>query len=332
MFDDTRAYMMKGLLISIRFMEYVDIISKEMSKILKEPVDTLIIDTYSDGIGYYINKFTGGKYDKIKDFNNQRHFFDSIKEKCYDYIVVIVGRSLSVKAFETFLKGQKHSRKILYLFDDVKRVKEFRDIAAFFDVIYSFDRADCKKYGFRLLPLFYCDMYKYADQNKNIDFSCIGGLHSEREQFVKKIISQYPEDRWNWEIILVASSRFSIMKEYIFGKRTNIPDFIGYHRIPLICASDIMLRSKCTLDMPYPSQKGLTLRTIESLGANTKLITTNKDVVEYDFYDPNNILVVDMSTNVIIPNEFVSSPYKLLSDSTVNKYSLNTWIHSLLDL
>lgn len=324
--------MMKGLLISIRFMEYVDIISKEMSKILKEPVDTLLIDSYSDGVGYYLNKCTGGRYDKIKDFNNQRYFFDAVKEKCYDYIVVIVGRSLNIKDFGTFLRGQKNSKKILYLFDDVIRVKEFRDIAAFFDVIYSFDRADCKNYGFRLLPLFYCDIYKYAGQNKNIDFSCIGGLHSDREQFVKKIISQYPKDRWNWEIILVASSKFSIMKEYILGKRTNIPDFIRYQRIPLISAADIMLRSKCTIDMPYPSQKGLTLRTIESLGANTKLITTNRDVVKYDFYDSNNILVVDMSTNVIIPNEFVSSPYKPLSSSIINKYSLNTWIHALLDL
>lgn len=322
---------MKSLLISIRFMEYVDIISKELSNILGETTDTLIIDTYSNGPGYYINKFTGGKYDQAKDYNKQKNFFESVKTEYYDYIVMIVGRGLNISAFEKFLRGQKHSKKILYLFDDVARVKEFDDIAAFFDIIYSFDRVDCEKYGFRLLPLFYCDIYKYNAQNKNIDFSCIGGLHSDRERLIKGIMNQFPENKWNWEAILVASSKFSIMKEYLLGKRTDTPDFIYYHRIPLASAADIMLRSKCTIDMPYPSQKGLTIRTIESLAAETKIITTNKDIVKYDFYDPNNILVVDMNTNVVISDEFVSSPYNPIPDSVVKRYSLNSWAHSLLD-
>lgn len=323
---------MKGLLISIGFMEYVDIISKELTNILGETIDTLEINTYSDGIGYFFNKFTGGKYDKIRDFNKQRNFFDSIENEYYDYIVMIVGRGLNVNAFEKFLISQKHSIKILYMFDDVARVEEFDNIAVFFDIIYSFDGVDCEKYGFKLLPLFYCDMYKYKAQHKNIDFSCIGGLHSDREQFIKEIMNKYPKDKWKWKAVLVASSRFSIMKEYVFGKRTSTPDFISYHRIPMVRAADIMLRSKCTIDMPYPSQKGLTLRTIESLGARTKLITTNKDIIKYDFYNPNNILVVDMSSNITIPDDFISSPYELISDSIVNKYSLNTWAHTILGL
>ncbi len=323
---------MKGLLISIDFMEYVDIISKELSSVLSETIDTLVIDTYSDGIGYYLNKFTGGKYDKIKDFNKQKNFFGTIEDEYYDYIIMIVGRGLNISAFQQFLYSQKHSIKILYMFDDVARVKEFGDIAAFFDNIYSFDRADCEKYGFKLLPLFYCDMYRYRAQNKNIDFSCIGGLHSDREQFIKGIMNQYPKDKWKWEVVLVASSKFSIMKEYVLGNRTSTPDFISYHRIPLTRAADLMLRSKCTIDMPYPSQKGLTLRTIESLGARTKLITTNKDIIKYDFYNPNNILVVDMGSNIMISDDFIFSPYESISDSIVNKYSLNTWAHTLLGL
>ena len=114
---------MKGLLISIGFMEYVDIISKELTNILGETIDTLEINTYSDGIGYFFNKFTGGKYDKIRDFNKQRNFFDSIENEYYDYIVMIVGRGLNVNAFEKFLISQKHSIKILYMFDDVARVE-----------------------------------------------------------------------------------------------------------------------------------------------------------------------------------------------------------------
>ncbi|WP_228731997.1 MULTISPECIES: hypothetical protein [Pseudomonas] len=42
-----------------------------------------------------------------------------------------------------------------------------------------------------------------------------------------------------------------------------------------------------------PGQAGLSFRFFEAMTSRKKVITTNKSVVDYDFYNPANILVID---------------------------------------
>jgi hypothetical protein len=67
------------------------------------------------------------------------------------------------------------------------------------------------------------------------------------------------------------------------------------------------------------------MRTIEVLGANRKLITTNTSISKYDFYNQNNILVVDRY-NPKIPEVFFKLPNKELPSEIYSKYSIKDWI------
>ena len=71
------------------------------------------------------------------------------------------------------------------------------------------------------------------------------------------------------------------------------------------------------------------MRTIEILGLKRKFITTNKDIVNYDFYNPNNIMVIDREQPQIDFN-FFDLPYEELDDNLYNKYSLKNWILEVL--
>jgi hypothetical protein len=73
------------------------------------------------------------------------------------------------------------------------------------------------------------------------------------------------------------------------------------------------------------------MRTLEVLGARRKLITTNAEVVHYDFYDPKNILVVDRE-NLKIPPDFLKSEFRPLPDFIYQKYSLKGFLIELLKL
>ena len=57
--------------------------------------------------------------------------------------------------------------------------------------------------------------------------------------------------------------------------------------------TDYIGNSRVVLDLPHPMQTGLTMRTIEAIGSKKKLITTNVDIVNYDFYNPKNILLIE---------------------------------------
>ena len=71
------------------------------------------------------------------------------------------------------------------------------------------------------------------------------------------------------------------------------------------------------------------MRNIEILGLKRKLITTNKDIVNYDFFNENNIFILDRN-NPIIDISFLEKPYVMLNEDIYKKYSLKNWIIEVL--
>ncbi|WP_395598040.1 hypothetical protein AB4P95_26250 [Pseudomonas sp. A1437] len=59
-----------------------------------------------------------------------------------------------------------------------------------------------------------------------------------------------------------------------------------------------------------------------------KVITTNKSVVDYDFYNPANILVIDENSPVI-PEHFITAPYVDIPAPIYEKYTLQGWVKTV---
>ena len=91
---------------------------------------------------------------------------------------------------------------------------------------------------------------------------------------------------------------------------------------------NIIKESIAVIDCPVPNQNGLTMRTFETLAMNTKLITSNINVREYDFYTPNNIFVVDSNVSEI-PASFFSTPFDV-QFQIGEKYSLKHFVKVLI--
>lgn len=319
--------MSKVLLITISFRDYVQRIQRALEMVSNNDADVLSIGNYTHGFSYILNKFTAGKRDRKIDFKKQSQFFKNKKDIKYDYIVVIVGRGLNVNAFESFLRIQKHAVKILYLWDDTGRVKEFDVIRHLFDKIYSFDPVDCKKYGMIYLPLFYCNEYRYANEEKEIDFFCTGALHSEREEIIKKIRKSYPDNEYNWHILLSTTPMHIVSEYYLHFRKKS--DFVAAKSYALRENALLLKKSRAAVDVRYISQNGLTIRTFECLAARTKMITASRNIAEYDFYNPQNICIINRSSPKI-PRTFIESPYEDVDEKLLEKYSIDRWAEKLL--
>ena len=79
--------------------------------------------------------------------------------------------------------------------------------------------------------------------------------------------------------------------------------------------SKICRSSRCVLDAPASGQR--------------KLITTNEDAVNYDFYRPENILIFRGSIDPDDP--FFASPYIELPQDIYEKYSIRNWLATILN-
>jgi hypothetical protein len=84
------------------------------------------------------------------------------------------------------------------------------------------------------------------------------------------------------------------------------------------------------LDIHRSKQDGLSFRVFESLGKEKKIITTNTAVKNYDFYIPNNILIIDIN-NLILTKEFFQTKYEPLSKTILEKYYIENWVDEFLN-
>lgn len=83
------------------------------------------------------------------------------------------------------------------------------------------------------------------------------------------------------------------------------------------------------LDIVNDNIDGLTLRCMEALFFNKKLITNNKDIINYDFYNKNNIFVIGIdNTNEI--NLFLKKPYVKISEKIIENYNFDSWLNRMI--
>ena len=115
------------------------------------------------------------------------------------------------------------------------------------------------------------------------------------------------------------------------NKELRSAKYSEFHYVPLKGKemNDIYEGSKCVLDSAQAGQLGLTIRVLEALGAKKKIITTNEDIVNYDFYRPENIYVYD--GNIDLNNVFFKSECVEVEECMYKKYALRCWLTEIID-
>lgn len=259
-----------------------------------------------------------------------------LSDNKYDYILVIRGEYTPSKSVKLLKSIFPNAKIILYMWDSVQNNKGIEKKWKYYDKVWTFDRIDYLEYkkeiGF--LPLFYYNSFLPKKEDKyQFDIAFIGTGHDDRIKIIKEIKKQC--DKYKLQIYeYIFLPHFFI---YLWNKLKNknykdvkIQD-VHFNLMPTKEAYDIYSKSRCVIDIESSSQSGLTMRTIEMIGLKKKLITTNKDIVNYEFYNKNNIMVVDRSNFKIDP-EFVKLPYINLDEKIYKKYSLHGWILQVLEI
>ena len=319
----------KVLFIHIDFYEYNQIIEDKIREFGYD-LDCFCEDTRVRISDKIIQKFNS-QYLMIESSMQQDKLIETLSKTGvkYDYIFVIKGARLQHEFLINLKQLNPKAKFVLYMWDDVKRVDNFFENKELYDEIYSFDRKDSKLYNLKFLPLFFCDKFRNnGNIEKNLDVFFLGWDHSDRRQLIERIIPALRKNNMIYYFHLYTGIWKALgrkIKQVNFNKK---PDYIKYNTLSLKKNAELTLRSKILIDIQHPSQSGLTMRTLETLAAKSKLITTNSSAKEYDFYNPNNILIIDRKNPVIDAN-FLKTPYEDVPKEIVEKYSLSNWIETM---
>ena len=236
----------------------------------------------------------------------KRYFTEKIKplilEKKYDYVFIIIGMTFSLfsEMIEEMKEIQNEAKFIMYQWDGEKNISFVKDIHKYFDDIYTFDRIDAEENNlYKFLPLFYIDKYEEVGKKQRrsykYDVSYIGTAHPQKIKLINEIAEKLKKIYPLQYIYHYIPSKIKYYYHKILNEEYKNIKFkdLKTKKVSFDKAMEIFEESKCILDAPQKGQNGLTIRTIECLGAKRKLITTNKDIVNYDFYCPENIYVYD---------------------------------------
>lgn len=268
------------------------------------------------------------------------HYYEKVLNSLsgisFDYVFVLKAESFTPKVASLVKDRCPGSVFIRYFWDSVENYKDVDKVSDYFEHIYSFDYNDSVRYGYTFLPLFYSRSYEAianADVPQTYDLMFAGTVHSDRYSFVSKISSQIQQLGGSCFCWFYLPTKLLFFKMKIQDKRMHSIKMADFNFKPMPRASmfDIYSKSRIQIDIQHPKQTGLTMRTIEALGAKKKLITTNKQVKEYDFYNPSNILIVDRK-NPVIPKEFLVSKWVEVPDSIYKKYALRSWLNTIFNV
>lgn len=249
----------------------------------------------------------------------------------YDYVLVINGQTMSIEMLK-FLRASYSSAKfIFYIWDSFDNKPYAVKSLDYYDKCLSFDPVSCKIHGLSLRPLFFGPEFDIEHKEENtLDISFIGTAHSDRPAVLHKIDENLDKDiKKFWYLYVKADWVLKYQK--ITNPGFNGPDksLFGSKPIPRNTLREIFLASASIVDIEHDKQTGLTIRTFEAIGSRRKLITTNQDVENYDFYDPNNIIIIDRK-NPKIDSSFFRSKSTLLDNSIRYKYSIDGWIDDII--
>lgn len=214
-------------------------------------------------------------------------------------------------------------KSIVYYWDGFDHFPDYKRTVEFFDKCFSFDPVDVKKYKLNFITNFYFVEDRNTDAKMDMFFL---SSYDRRFPVVEKITSLLVKQG---KKILVYQHVKDLSKVKILNNNSNIK-FIDKH-ISFEKTIQFMKDTKIVLDIHKEIQNGLSFRVFEAMGLGKKLITTNKDIINYDFYNPNNIFVWEKDTEVL-PEDFLNTPYQELPEDIYKKYSQESWVKKVFDL
>jgi hypothetical protein len=258
----------------------------------------------------------------------------ALDSETVSHVLVIKGEGLSKQTICNIKETCHLASMGLYLWDSAENVKTVHDKTDFFDSVASFDPHDAKIFNWAYRPLFWRKISVPTEKNNNLifDWCFIGTVHSDRHRVIHKLRQRYGSQFNSFVFAYFQSPLILFARKLVDCTLWASPKgTLSTTPMSAIDVSNIVAQSKAVLDIEHPKQRGFTMRTIETLMAGKKLITTNKHILHSDIFHSSRVLVIDRFNPEICTNFFTES-FQEIPESLKNYYSCEGWALELLQL
>lgn len=234
-------------------------------------------------------------------------------------ILILFDSRYNYFSLKEIRKAYPNIKIVFWFWNKIQKIYDIDLIKSYTDYIYTFDYEDSKKYKIRYREAFYWRK-NIQTQNEKYDICYIGNVKSfKRLEELERLYKELNEKQMKSFFYVVdttnkfKSNNIEIKKEYL--------DYSKY--------LEIISNSRAILEIVENNQIGFTLRTLESLFFNKKLLTNNKEIEKYDFFKKENIQILNSKKDIDfnffkLDNTIV--PYKIK-----DKYYIDNWLKEIIE-
>lgn len=233
---------------------------------------------------------------------------------------ILPDASFNLNVLKLFVRDNLDDRCILYYRNRIRK----RDIAKIIYAKYhhfvlaTYSKIDAEKYTMAFVPQFW-----------NPVSCCMTNEKFDRDvYFIGEVKNRYKEIMYVKEQCDLhnVTSLFQII-----SRNTNLPN-TQRERVDYSEVLSYMKTSRALVDIVTDDNWGLTIRPLEALMSEKKLITNFYDIKKYDFYDENadNIFIVGEDSWDCFES-FLRKPFSKGSQ-IINEYTSKSWIKRMIAL
>jgi len=173
---------------------------------------------------------------------------------------------------------------------------------------WSFDKNDALKFGMKYNTQFFLNNIKLPKNEIAYDVLFVG-KDKGRKQMINDLEAEMSEEGIN--------TYFHVVEDNLsFGNHKRA--------IPYEESLTLLSKSRSILDIIQPGQSGLTLRPLEALFFQKKLITNDTSIKTQKFYHPNNIFILGENKMEYL-NRFLATPFEDVATDIVKYYDMHSW-------
>lgn len=313
----------RALFITFDLSGYYDCIFEELKSQYNE-VDYYNLADYKNkpykNIGQRILSFYLKKTKnlKLKNYYKYNPVIEEIRDKHYDFTLIIRPDLFFDKQLKILRANSK--KLIAYYHDSINNIPRKKDVIHFFDTVYSYEKKDVEDFNLKFIPNFiYLNNYTVNEPNKTLLFTVVSKDY--RYKSLVKLADFLKKNQLEYKFFIHSDKEQpeSNLVQFITKRKTN-PEVLKE-----------INESSIIVDIhKYGIQDGLTFRAFESLYFKRKLITSNTDIKNYEFYNPKNIYIIEDFDDINIPTSFFSEPYIDIPKEIYKKYLYTTWVKTIL--
>ena len=231
----------------------------------------------------------------------------------------------NLKDLRIFSKELKAAEKNIYFWDPLSWIKKGRIQRCIYRYhlrrmgmpVYTFDIMDARKYHF----IYAGQIFHYPLETRRTDTKYdifFIGRDRHRAQTISDLCQLFQQASLSLDI--------HILKDKHSGTLDSLKPYYAAAYMPYVEVVNHIRSAKCLLEIVQDGQSGATLRTMEALFFQKKLITNNPYIQEYPFYSPDNILILQENTTSHDIAGFMAREYLPVDPEIVQSYHIKQWI------